>query len=145
MTTNDKSLAYALLRIALGVNFAGHGLIRIHNGVANFATTTAEHLAKSPLPQSFIHAFSNAIPFIEAILGLVLILGVFTRIALVCGAVFMMLLTIGVTSNQQWDLASQQLIYSVVIFMLLYLLEHNSFAIDNYIHRAQRQTPEGVP
>jgi thiosulfate dehydrogenase [quinone] large subunit len=141
--TNDKSLAYALLRIALGVNFAGHGLIRIHNGVAAFATTTAGHLSGSPLPQGITYAFSSAIPFIEAILGLILILGVFTRIALVSGSVFMMLLTVGVTSNQQWDLASQQLIYSVVFFMLLYLLEHNSVAIDNYIFRARR-TPEGV-
>ncbi len=102
---NNKSLAYALLRIAFGINFAGHGLIRIHNGVAIFAQTTAEHLAKSPLPQSLLYAFSYAIPFLEAILGLALILGVFTRISLICGAVFMMALTIGVTSNQQWELS----------------------------------------
>ena len=83
MRSNDKSLAYALLRISLGVNFAGHGLIRIHNGVAAFAQTTAEHLAKSPLPPSLTYAFSYAIPFIEAILGLTLILGVFTRASLI--------------------------------------------------------------
>src|SRR5260370_14402030 len=124
MRINDKYLAYALLRIAFGVNFAGHGLIRIYNGVASFATTTAEHLAKSPLPQGLTYAFSYAIPFVEAILGLTLILGVFTRIALICGALFMMALTIGVTANQQWDLASQQLLYTVVFFLLLYLLDH---------------------
>ncbi len=130
MRLSHKSLAYALLRIALGVNFAGHGLIRIHNGAAAFAQTTAEHLAKSPLPPSLIYAFSYAIPFIEAILGLTLILGVFTRTSLACGAVFMMLLTIGVAANQQWDLASQQLLYSVVIFLLLFLHEYNRFALD---------------
>jgi thiosulfate dehydrogenase [quinone] large subunit len=140
MRINDKSLAYALLRIAFGVNFAGHGLIRIYNGVASFATTTAEHLAKSPLPQGLTYAFSYAIPFVEAILGLTLILGVFTRIALICGALFMMALTIGVTANQQWDVASQQLLYSVVFFLLLYLIEHNALALDNYL----RSTPSRV-
>jgi thiosulfate dehydrogenase (quinone) large subunit len=130
MRINDKSLAYALLRIALGVNFAGHGLIRIYNGVGSFAASTAEHLAKSPLPHSITLGFSYAIPFLEAILGLTLILGVFTRIALVCGALFMMALTIGVTSNQQWDIASQQLLYSIIFFLLLYLIEHNAFALD---------------
>jgi thiosulfate dehydrogenase (quinone) large subunit len=70
MRIDDKSLAYALLRIAFGVNFAGHGLIRIYNGVAAFATTTAEHLAKSPLPHNFAYGFSYAIPFLEAVLGL---------------------------------------------------------------------------
>jgi thiosulfate dehydrogenase (quinone) large subunit len=130
MRINDKSLAYALLRIALGVNFAGHGLIRIYNGVGSFAASTAEHLAKSPLPHSITLGFSYAIPFLEAILGLTLILGVFTRIALVCGALFMMALTIGVTSNLQWDIASQQLLYSIIFFLLLYLIEHNAFALD---------------
>ena len=135
MRIADKSLAYALLRISLGINFAGHGLIRIHNGVAAFAQTTTEHLAKSPLPSGLSYALSYAIPFIEAILGLTLILGVFTRISLATGAIFMMLLTIGVTANQQWDIASQQLLYSVVFFLLLYLLEHNQFSIDTVLRR----------
>jgi thiosulfate dehydrogenase (quinone) large subunit len=135
MRLNNRQLAYALLRIALGVNFAGHGLIRIHNGAATFAQTTAEHLAKSPLPQSLIYAFSYAIPFIEAILGLTLILGVFTRVSLIAGAVFMMTLTIGVTANQQWDLATQQLLYTVVFFVLLFLLEHNHFSLDTALRR----------
>jgi thiosulfate dehydrogenase [quinone] large subunit len=139
MRIDDKSLAYALLRLAFGVNFAGHGLVRIYNGVGAFATTTAEHLAKSPLPHSFTYGFSYAIPFLEAVLGLTLILGVFTRISLACGAVFMMVLTIGVTANQQWDVASQQLIYSVVFFLLLYLIEHNSLAMDNYLRRSSIQ------
>jgi thiosulfate dehydrogenase [quinone] large subunit len=46
-----------------------------------------------------------------------------------------MSLTIGVTSNQQWDIASQQLLYSVVFFLLLYLIEHNALALDIYLHR----------
>jgi thiosulfate dehydrogenase [quinone] large subunit len=136
MGTTNKALAYALLRIALGVNFAGHGLIRIHNGVAAFAQTTAEHLVKSPLPSSLTYAFSYAIPFVEAILGLTLILGVFTRASLIAGAVFMMTLTIGVTANQQWDIAGQQLLYSVDFFLLLFLLEYNRFSLDTALHRA---------
>jgi thiosulfate dehydrogenase [quinone] large subunit len=139
MRTAEKSLAYALLRIAFGINFAGHGLVRIYNGVGVFVASTAEHLAKSPLPHSFILAFSYAIPFLEAVLGLTLVLGVFTRISLVCGAVFMMVLTIGVTSNQQWDLASQQLLYSLIFFLLLYLIEHNAYALDNYMYRSSIQ------
>jgi thiosulfate dehydrogenase [quinone] large subunit len=139
MSLNNKSLAYALLRISLGVNFAGHGLIRIYNGVGVFAATTAEHLAKSPLPHSLTLAFSYAIPFLEAILGLTLILGVFTRVALVCGALFMMSLTIGVTANQQWDVAGQQLLYSAVFFLLLFLIEHNALAVDNYLRRPSIQ------
>ena len=89
MRVNDKSLAYALLRIAFGVNFAGHGLIRIYNGVGGFASTTTEHLRQVPYSLTVSSSASaTPFPFLEAILGLTLILGVFTRIALVCGAVF---------------------------------------------------------
>ena len=96
-------------------------------------------MAKSPLPHVFILTFSYIIPFLEAILGLTLILGVFTSIALVCGAVFMMGLTIGITANQQWDVASQQLIYGIVFFLLLYLIDHNTLSIDNYLRRSSIQ------
>jgi thiosulfate dehydrogenase [quinone] large subunit len=139
MRINNKSLAYALLRITFGVNFAGHGLIRIYNGVAVFAQSTAEHLAKSPLPEILIFGFSYAIPFLEAILGLTLILGVFTRVSLVCGSIFMIALTIGVTANQQWDIAGQQLLYSVIFFLLLYLIEHNTLAVDTFLGRSSTQ------
>jgi thiosulfate dehydrogenase [quinone] large subunit len=130
MRIDDKQLAYALLRIAFGVNFAGHGLVRIHNGVGAFAANTAEHLAKAPLPHALVIGFATAIPWMEAVLGIALILGLLTRVALVGGAIFMMALTIGVTANQQWDVAGQQLLYSVVFFLLLYLHSHNSYAVD---------------
>jgi thiosulfate dehydrogenase [quinone] large subunit len=87
-------------------------------------------MAKSPLPHGFVLGFGYAIPVIELLLGIALILGLGTRIALVAGAVFMMALTLGVTSNQQWDVAGQQLLYSLAFFVLLFLIEHNGLAID---------------
>ena len=38
-------------------------------------------------------------------------------------------LTVGVTSNQQWDVAGQQLLYSLVFFVLLFLLEWNTLSL----------------
>ncbi len=123
--------------MALGVNFAGHGLTRIYNGVGQFAATTAEHMAKSPLPHGFVLGFGFCIPWIEAVLGVALILGVGTRVALATGAVFMMALTVGVTSNQQWDVAGQQLLYSVVFALLLTGLDWNALSVDGW--RRQRR------
>jgi thiosulfate dehydrogenase [quinone] large subunit len=135
MSVTDRSLAYALLRIGFGVNFAGHGLVRIHNGIGIFAAATAEHLAKAPLPHGAVLGFGYAIPVIEAVLGVALILGVLTRLALAGGALFMMALTIGVTANQQWDVAGQQLLYSVVFFLLLFHMEWNALSVDSLRRR----------
>ena len=138
MAVSHKQLAFALLRVSLGVNLLGHGLFRILSGVPEFAHTTADHLSKSPLPHGLNLAFAFAIPFIELLLGLGLIAGALTRVTLAAGAVFMMALTVGVTSNQQWEVAGQQLLYSLIFFVLLFLLEYNAFAIDTL---GGRRTP----
>jgi thiosulfate dehydrogenase [quinone] large subunit len=135
MRVGDRAFAYGLLRVAFGVNFAGHGLVRIYHGVGQFAGTTAGHLAGAPLPHGMVDGFALMIPWIEALLGVALILGVLTRMALIGGAVFMMALTVGVAANQQWDVAGQQLVYSVVFFVLLFLVEHNSISMDGLMMR----------
>ncbi len=129
----DRALAYALLRVAFGVNFAGHSLVRILNGVGSFAGATAEHMAKSPLPHGLMLGFAYAIPYLEALLGAALLLGLFTRLTLIAGALFMMALTVGVTANQQWDIAGQQLVYSLIFFVLLSLLEYNVLSLDHWL------------
>jgi thiosulfate dehydrogenase (quinone) large subunit len=51
----------------------------------------------------------------------------------------MMMLTAGVTSNQQWDVAAQQLLYSLIFFLLLYLREHNAIALDDLLRHSPLQ------
>ena len=142
MNGADRTAAYALLRIAFGVNFLGHGLFRVLSGVSAFAATTAEHLGKSPLPHGLILGFGYVIPWIEVLLGLGLIAGLLTRWALILGAVFIMALTIGVTSNQQWDVAGQQLVYSLIFALLLFGLEWNGWSLDAVLlrRRVRRRT-----
>ena len=135
MRINEKSLAYALLRIAIGVNFAGHGLIRFHIGLGHFANSTASHLTNSPLPHGPVLAFLYVVPIIETLVGIALVFGILTRAALVVSALLMVALMVGVTSNQQWDVASEQLIYSLVLFVLLFLHEHNELSIDRRLGR----------
>ena len=135
MRINEKSLAYALLRIAIGVNFAGHGLIRFHIGLGHFANSTVSHLINSPLPHGLVLAFLYVVPIIEALVGIALVFGILTRSALVVSALLMVALMVGVTSNQQWDVASEQLIYSLVLFVLLFLHEHNELSIDRRLGR----------
>jgi len=126
----DRRLAYALLRIAFGINFAGHGFSRIHSGVFAFATNTAQHLGNAPLPHGLVLTFGYVIPFAEAALGIALIFGIFTRPSLICGSLLMMMLTAGVTANQQWETASQQLLYLLVFFVLLHFRSDNWLALD---------------
>lgn len=136
MHAKDKALAFALLRVAIGVNFAGHGFIRLFKiGLGQFANSAANNLSKSPLPHGLSVGFLHLVPIVEAIVGVLLILGLFTRCALIVASVLMIALTIGVTSNQQWDTAGTQLLYSLVLFVLLFCAEYDEFSLDRLLRR----------
>ncbi len=130
MLSDNKAVAYALMRVALGLNIFGHGFFRILSGVGAFANGAVQGMDKGPLPHALTLAFLYATPFIELTLGLLLIAGFLTRLALVAGALFMIALTFGTVSTQNWAGASTQLIYSFVFFAMLWLVEANSISVD---------------
>src|ERR1700728_188963 len=68
MRISNKTVAYALLRGAFGVNFLGHGVFRILSGTGKFAAMMADSMAKSPLPHGLTLGFLSAVPVIETVL-----------------------------------------------------------------------------
>ena len=104
-------------------------------GLGQFAHGSADQLAKSPLPPTLVLGFLYVVPIVEAVLGIAMVFGVMTRTALVTASLLMIALTIGVTSNQQWDAAGTQLLYSLVLFVLLFFVEHNEISVDRQLRR----------
>jgi thiosulfate dehydrogenase [quinone] large subunit len=131
----DKVTAYALLRITLGTNIAMHGVSRVIAGPAVFSTKLATQFAASPLPQPLVHAFGQSLPWLETLFGLLLLIGLRTRAALIGGALLMLVLTFGSSLIQDWQAASTQLIYAAVYAALLFLLRFNGWSIDALLDR----------
>ncbi|MGH8100846.1 MAG: DoxX family protein [Chthoniobacterales bacterium] len=125
---SDLTLAYALLRFGLGINFFMHGLSRVPN-LATFISHTEKMFAKTWLPLPVVLATGYAIPFIELALGAALILGLFLRPVLVIAFLFMSMLTFGVCLAQNWSVASEQLIYMIGLALLLAGARYNRFAV----------------
>lgn len=115
----DRALAFCLLRLLLGVNFFGHGFIRLLHGDAAFAAGMVHQLSATPLPAPFVNAFGRAVPFVEIILGTLLILGLLTRPVLIAGMLFLCCLMLGVTLHEDWATAGGQLVYGLVFAALL--------------------------
>jgi len=132
----DFTLAYTLLRMTLGVNIALHGISRLLAGSAAFVGALAKQFASTPLPDFAVRGFGHALPWLEALIGLLILFGVFTRVALVAGALLIVVLTFGSTLHQDWDIAGLQLIYAAVYFILIALQRHNSFSLDRLFHPA---------
>jgi thiosulfate dehydrogenase [quinone] large subunit len=122
---------YLLSRLAIGASMFGHGLVRLPKlpvfsnwMVGQFQTH------KSILPSALVMPFSYILPFAEFIIGLLLLIGLFTEKALITGAIVMILLIFGSTTIEEWDAIPSQLIHVVFFAGLLIFIEHNSYALD---------------
>lgn len=138
----DKAAAYALLRVFLGVNIGLHGLSRLVDP-AKFQAGIEKQFAQSPLPHGAVALFATALPWVEALIGLLLVVGWQTRRTLMAGAAVMIVLTFGTCLIQDWQIAGIQLIYAMAYFLLLFLHGYNGWSMDGWTKRRNRVRLDG--
>jgi thiosulfate dehydrogenase (quinone) large subunit len=128
---SDVSLAYAIFRLTFGVNIMFRGIVRIFvNGLDNFANGMMKQFEMTWLPPAMIDLFAHTLPWIETAIGALLIVGLFTRPALVIGGLMMTSLTFGTMFLQNFDLAWLQLTYAMAFFLLLASHAWNTISVD---------------
>jgi thiosulfate dehydrogenase [quinone] large subunit len=133
-TQTDERIAYGLLRFVFGLNICFHGLTRLLGDHQAFLVYLTKSLAPAILvPKAAIPPLAAVLPWLEAFLGLLLLLGLFTRFALIAGFLVMILLMAGVTLAQDWATASLQLMYCLIYFILLTFLSRNHFSLDSLL------------
>ncbi len=133
ISTSDEVIAYVLLRVVAGVNLLMHGVSRLLAGKDAFSAHLAEQFAHSPLSQPLVHAFGTALPAIEGLIGLLLLIGLKTRWALVAASLLMAVLTFGSSLVQDWAAAGTQLIYALVFAVLMFLRRYNGWSLDGRV------------
>jgi thiosulfate dehydrogenase (quinone) large subunit len=131
------TLAFLLLRLTLGLNICMHGVSRILAGPAAFANSLVPMFQTTLLPAWSVHLFGLILPWAEAILGILLFLGLRTRFALVTGSLLILTLMFGTTLRQDWSTAAVQLIYAAVYAALLALDRWNDCSLDRLLWRSQ--------
>lgn len=130
----DIVIAYVLLRIVTGVNYFNHGFTRLGN-IPGFVDGMVKQFQNSFIPEPLVRIGAFLVSPVEVAVGLLITIGLFTRSALVACFCLMIMLMYGVTAIQQWDTASSQLIYCIVLFILLAGCGYNGFSIDYFIRR----------
>ena len=113
-----KPLPYLLLRLLLGMSFFGHGLVRLPK-LEKFSAWMVQSFEKSILSPALVTPFSYILPFAELITGLLLLIGLFTRGALVAGAGIMLILIFGTSMIEDWGAIPSQLIHGTIAAYLL--------------------------
>jgi uncharacterized membrane protein YphA (DoxX/SURF4 family) len=130
----DRRLAYALLRIALGVNILLHGATRIGAGLGAFVDATVQQFATTSLPLPAVRAIAFIIPPGELAIGGLLLIGWYTRWALVAGAVLMIVLIAGTAVRNDWPTLATQMLYVLLYYVLLRHRSDDWFGIDAHSH-----------
>jgi thiosulfate dehydrogenase [quinone] large subunit len=94
-----------------------------------------QQFEKSMLPSAMVLPFSYLLPILEFIIGALLILGLFTRPALIGGGVVMIALIFGTAMIENWEALPSQLIHAAFFAALLQFVASNGFALDNLLKR----------
>lgn len=129
-----KKVGYGLARIAIGVNFLGHGLARLPK-VEAFSNTITELYTHTWLPLWSVKIWTSTLPFLEFIIGIMLVFGLLTRYTLLAAFAVITLLIFGSCLIENWDWAGFQMIYGLYLFMLLMYVEYDKYSTDNLINR----------
>jgi len=127
-----NTTAYLLMRLAIGTSMFGHGLVRLPK-LQGFSNWMVDSYAKSMLPASVITPFSYLLPILEFAVGLLLIIGLFTRSVLILGSIVMIILIFGSSLLENWDAIPSQLIHVAFFAVLLHYILSNTWAIDRLI------------
>ena len=129
MNLNNFELAFVLGRLLLGVNFLMHGLVRIPK-LPVFRAGIVKEFAAAPLPTELVSLFATVLPFAEAGIGLLLLLGLFTRPALVAAMLVIISLVFGSSLLEKWTVVGDQMVYGLYIITLILHVQRNRLCLD---------------
>ena len=128
---SNTVIAYTILRLAFGANILLHGLSRVLNGKAAFLAYLNHYFEHAHLiPMGMLPAFAAVLPWVETALGVLLVLGLFSRFTLIVGALVLTVLVIGTNLAQDWLVAGLQLPYCFIYYYLLIHLQQNTLSAD---------------
>ena len=130
-TRSDAAIAYALFRFTFGVNIMMRGIVRIALGLPAFQAYMLTQFKDVPvMPPAFLTPFASVLPFVETLIGLLILVGFQTRTALIAGSLMITALTFGTMLRSDFTIAWLQLDYAIAFFLLLALRSWNVISID---------------
>jgi thiosulfate dehydrogenase [quinone] large subunit len=136
---SDAALAYAIFRLTFGVNICLRGIARIFVlGLDNFANGMIKQFSATWIGPGLINPFAHTLPIIETVIGLMIILGLGTRYALIIGGLMMTALTFGTMFLGDFNLAWLQLTYAIAFFLLLAARSWNVISLDGMMSKDGR-------
>ena len=126
-----STTTFLLLRLGIAASMFGHGLARLPK-LTVFSSWMLGSFEKSILPKVLMLPFSYVLPVAEFTVGLLLLLGLFTRPALLAGGWIMLILIFGTAMTENWEAIPSQLIHLAFFALLIQYIADNSWSLDRW-------------
>ncbi|WP_179343536.1 DoxX family protein [Winogradskyella ursingii] len=126
-TTNYET-AYLLLRLTMGVNFLTHGLVRFPK-LEGFRNGVSKSFNNTFLPDILVSSWATVLPFIEFIIGLFLILGIYTYRISIAGSIIIIALIFGSCLIEEWSNVGLQMVYAIFFSILISQIQFNKLKL----------------
>ena len=130
-----RALGYFILRLSLGVDMIMHYVVRTWGISQDFVPVTEKMFVGNLLPMSWVHYFLTYLPYFEGLLGILLILGLWSRLALTAEGLLVTVLLFGTALRSDWTVVSHQMIYILFVFILLAVEQYDYFSVDSFLAR----------
>ncbi|WP_312390115.1 MauE/DoxX family redox-associated membrane protein [Chryseobacterium sp.] len=118
----DFKTAFFFVKLPVAISLLGHGFVRLPK-LAVFSEWMVSTMEKSMIPTVLIIPFSYILPIIEAILGILLLIGFKPKYTIYASLALMSILIFGSCSIENWSAIEAQLLHSFYLFGLLLFFE----------------------
>ncbi|MCX8524902.1 DoxX family protein [Chryseobacterium formosus] len=115
----DFKTVFFFLKLPIAISLAGHGLVRLPKLQA-FTEGMVKSMEKSAIPEVLIIPFGYILPFLEAIVGISLLIGFKPKLTIYSAIALMSILIFGSSSIENWSAIEAQLLHSLYLFALLW-------------------------
>jgi thiosulfate dehydrogenase [quinone] large subunit len=116
------------------------GIVRIALGLPAFQGYMLGQFKDVPvMPPAFLTSFASVLPFVETLIGFLILVGFQTRTALIAGSLMITALTFGTMLRSDFTIAWLQLDYAIAFFLLLALRSWNVISIDGMMRSKSKR------
>ncbi|WP_445430473.1 MauE/DoxX family redox-associated membrane protein [Chryseobacterium indoltheticum] len=115
----DFKTIFFFLRLPIAISLAGHGLVRLPK-LQTFTEGMVKSMENSAIPEALITPFGYVLPFLEAIIGISLLIGFKPKLTIYSAIALMSILILGSSSIENWSAIEAQLLHSLYLFALLW-------------------------
>ena len=129
------SLISLLTRLTLGMIFFFAGLGKFLGGYQNFVNWMTGQFKDTMLPSFALLPFTYALPFVEIILGLLLLAGLFTRWSFFLTGLLVAAFIFGQLQLQHHEEVATHLLYFLSVALGIWASEYDRWSLDRLRNR----------